>query len=154
MPPRAEEVSKNEILLLCITFNHWSNSLEQELRLMSHFELHIAWKLIIIISLWLPLEHKLFLKARGIGFLKFIHVHIHTDTTPRVTHLWPSQPLFGLSHASCLGCYLHAKSQKENVNFNLSFLQTSQELDPVTLHNQALMNMEANPTQVQSDSNT
>ena len=24
-----------------------------------------------------------------------------------------------------------------------------QELDPVTLHNQALMNMEANPTQVQ-----
>lgn len=34
---------------------------------------------------------------------------------------------------------------------NLSFLQYSQELDPVTLHNQALMNMEANPTQVQSD---
>lgn len=154
MPPRAEEVSKNEILLLCITFNCWSNSLEQELHLMSHFELLIAWKLII--SLWLPLEHKLFLKARGVGFLKFIPVpiHIHTDTTPHGTHLWPSQPLFELSHVSCLGRYLHAKAQKENVNFNLSFLQTSQELDPVTLHNQALMNMEANPTQVQSDSNT
>jgi len=37
------------------------------------------------------------------------------------------------------------------MNMNLSFLQSSQELDPVTLHNQALMNMEANPTQVQSD---
>ena len=40
----------------------------------------------------------------------------------------------------------------EKVNLNLPFLQTSQELDPATLHNQALMNMEANPTQVQSDS--
>jgi len=29
--------------------------------------------------------------------------------------------------------------------------RAEEELDPVTLHNQALMNMEANPTQVQSD---
>ena len=41
MPPRAEEVSGNEIFLLCITFNHLSNS-QQESCLNSHFDLLIA----------------------------------------------------------------------------------------------------------------
>ena len=88
----------------------------------------------------------------------FIHVHLlyitDTDVAPHNTFLCPPQPLLRLSHITCLGGYpmQNLTLYAEKVNLNLPFLQTSQELDPATLHNQALMNMEANPTQVQSDS--